>query len=796
MAWKKAAPIGTVRHWEDGDFIKSFEGNLFDSGWIPLKTSPELESIGRECDKLAIEIESMRIPIDGMLWLDREIREFQKVDDEDGPFNPDDFKQYSGFHGSGKYSFRNEFSKRYMNKFIQQANFVTESLMKENERAGGVNKGDDKKIVLHKSEIKHIRDLAKVQFKFVDSYNFTIEQANQLLSIIKRTHTQLKKGFDLDGKDKEVYDANIALANTIDAKYENITVKRALKRKIINDIGVQFSDNWGIRESFKKYADEKYENFVRKFKDQILKDTGKEQEQLFGVKIEEDPSTFYPKLIDKVNTHENKLKKIDLTKHFGKEFIIVDSEGFDQKIKLQKYDDLIDSDEERWKYKIEKEDGTLRTPSDTQLRQIREQIHGESYPFEELLLLRFEAKYGFNFEGSWPAEMLPAVFNFEKLINKIPKGHCITNPELRTFANESYGSHKSYAHYNPRDRKIFLSKELISKAGKYGDLNDAQEFDNVLAHEIGHSVSQRLGRSGNNEYKKFVVACGWSWSQPALKQGLEHSTGDMKDIPREGSQSHLELLTQYAHKSPEEAFAEFYSFYTNNKSEIDNWLDTGDLNHLQRDQKSISQSEHSNTTTEEAYKHFLFGSEDLTKVRKEFTRTKLDFDDHVSVDLVSPHYVRNDHPDVYKKYDTEETKMNLSYHRNNENKEKSFDFHSKVILIKSDDTHYETLDGSNSVPVFKYNKQMMPALTISKEMYNNLVERGCSKHEIIHFCVDNLRDFYLPKQIGNSKTLKGLMYDKKVIPFQKIEKLKGPISQMRNIYNDEKIQKALTVNEI
>lgn len=794
MAWGKKAPTGTIREWADGTFIKSFDGNLFDSGWIPLKTSPELESIGRQCDQLAREIESMRIPVDGMLWLDREIREFQKVSDEEpGPYDPDDFKQYSGFHGSGKYSFRNEFSKRYMNKFLKQAEYVTESLMRENERAGGINQGDMKKIVLHKSEIKAIRDAAKASFKYIDSYNFKIEQANELLSIIKRTHAQLKKGFDLEGKDKEVYDANVALANTIDQKYENITIKRELKRKIINDVAVQFKDNWGIRESFKKYTEEKYENYIRKYKKQILNDTGKEQEELFGVKIEEDPSTFYPKLIQKVNAHEDKINKIDLSKHLGKTFTIIDGEGFETEGKLIRDDSFILDNNS---YRLEREGKYPKYLDDRSKHQIKEQIYGQSYPFEELLLLRFEAKYGFNFEGQWPSSMLPSIFNFEKLINKIPKGHCITNPELKTFANDSYGSNKSYAHYNSRDRKIFLSKDLITKAGKYGELSDSEEFDNVLAHEIGHAVSYRLGRSGNNEYKKFVVACGWSWSQPALKQGLEHATGEDKDIPREGSQSHVELLTSYAHKSPEEAFAEHYSFYTNNKEAIDKWLDSGDNSHIQKSQKSIAKAEFSKLTVKDSYAHFLHMDVDSTKAQKEFTRTKLDFGEHVSVDLVSPHYVRNDHGDAVVPYDTEITREYLRNHRTKDEKEKSFDSHTKAILIKSDDTHYEVVHGSNDVPVFLYNKQMLPAVVISKEAYNNMKERGCSHNEIIHFCINNLKDQPMPRQTGESRSMKGLMYDKKIIPYQKIEKLKSVISQMRSIYNDEKIQKALIANEI
>ena len=73
----KKMPIGTIRHWESGDFIKAHEGSIFSGGWIPLATSPELEEVGRSCDRMAVELLRQKLPINGEKFLDHEIKEFK-----------------------------------------------------------------------------------------------------------------------------------------------------------------------------------------------------------------------------------------------------------------------------------------------------------------------------------------------------------------------------------------------------------------------------------------------------------------------------------------------------------------------------------------------------------------------------------------------------------------------------------------------------------------------------------------------------------------------------------------------
>ncbi len=207
----RRAPVGTIRHWDSrGEVIKAFDGNLFDSGWIDLKTNDEVNSIGIRCDEIVNKILQYKEPFNGEVFLDHEILSFGIDDSGKGPYHPNDFKQYSGFYGTGQYSFRNEFSKRMTNKDIALADHVTSSLLDENSRNGGVNDGDNKHIVLDSQEIKEIRKTARFTFKF-DNDVFNAKQAKELLLIIERTYDQLQQGLDLEGEDKKIYDEQLKI---------------------------------------------------------------------------------------------------------------------------------------------------------------------------------------------------------------------------------------------------------------------------------------------------------------------------------------------------------------------------------------------------------------------------------------------------------------------------------------------------------------------------------------------------------------------------------------------------------
>ena len=117
----KVYPVGTVREWEHkGKVIKAHDGTKLHNGWIALESPDHLKNITKECDVLANMFRSMKTPIDGEVYLDHELKEYKREAGEDcGPYSPDQFKQYEGSFGAGRYSFFNEFAKRFMAKKIQ-----------------------------------------------------------------------------------------------------------------------------------------------------------------------------------------------------------------------------------------------------------------------------------------------------------------------------------------------------------------------------------------------------------------------------------------------------------------------------------------------------------------------------------------------------------------------------------------------------------------------------------------------------------------------------------------------------
>lgn len=88
----KRAPIGTIRHWQNGTVIKAHDGSKFSAGWIPYSTDNGFHDIGNKCDNLANSLRNKKIPISGEKYLDHEINEFEKPEGKEfGPFHASDF---------------------------------------------------------------------------------------------------------------------------------------------------------------------------------------------------------------------------------------------------------------------------------------------------------------------------------------------------------------------------------------------------------------------------------------------------------------------------------------------------------------------------------------------------------------------------------------------------------------------------------------------------------------------------------------------------------------------------------
>jgi hypothetical protein len=692
----KAMPVGTIRQWEQGFVIKASDSTLFSSGWIPLETSPEFEELGSRLDGLARNILNKKIPIDGELYLDHEIEEFQE--DGENIFQPDDFKKYEGFSGAGRYSFRNEFSRRFMARKIALHDAIQAAFEQAND--------SDSKDTLTKEQKAEIRTRVREDFKNNDP-PFTIETANKLGSIVERVHDHLKQGLTFEGKDKEVYEKAVSIIESLPEKYERISVKKKQKKEAIEMINEQFKDNWAVRESFKKKADEEYQDYMRKFRKNIFDDEVEDQQKTFGVKLNAPTEQFYKKLYSTLAKAKNK----------------------------------------------------------------------DDYPFAELLEIRFAVMYQKELVGDWQAEILPAIEIIEKQLHELPSGHFYTNKSLQSIRHSDRSS-EGYAHYNPRDRQIMLSANLTSQSDSlWSKFDGSDHFKNVLLHEIGHAVSMKLGGWNSMNYKQFVKHCGWSWNQDELRHGKYQNTGDNPDQIREGSYSHISLLTKYAHKSPEEAFAEYYSFYATHKKEIDRWFDKGDI-------KALEKSESYKANTKEAgvwdasrkYKlEVQQGIED--KIQKEIKKLNLDKKKFIEMDLISPWELDG------KPYDAPSVR---SWKDNSPHQ-------MPIVVVKCKDKKAQIIssDGENIQMASKIGKQMQACITVKEELYSQLKGKGFTDSEIVQYASHTQDGKSIPTQSSKPESISGLMYDYDIIPVKEILRNELPLRWMRKIYESDELKKAL-----
>jgi 8-oxo-dGTP pyrophosphatase MutT (NUDIX family) len=711
----KAMPVGTIRRWESGEYIKAHDGSVFHNGWIPLSTSTVLEEIGKGLDAIANAMRFHKLPINGEKFLDHEIGEFEKPPGKEfGKYTPDDFKQYEGFAGAGRYSFRNEFSRRFMKPKLDLAEKINDALLIENERQGG-SWNDDRLTPEVKAEIRaRVRAEYKEDAKANNEY-FSVKEAEELAGIVKRTNKQLEQGLNFEGEQKKIYDSAVATADSLPVEYARIGVKRRERDDAMLAVNEAFPDNWGVRESFKFYAENKYSEYIRKYKDRIRQDEAKEQESVFGVALDEDPSTFYPKLYAKLKSNP------------------------------------------------------------------------EKYLFNELINLRFETKYDKQMSGNWDYKMLPAVEQIEYMMLNTPSGHFLTNKDLKAVTQEDYngGNHGGYAWYSSTGRNINLSKALVAESptSQWSRLNHLNEFQSTMAHEIGHAVSNKFGRAHNLKYKEFVVACGWSYSQEELRLGMTATGGD-RDIPRLGSNAHLPLFTEYAHKSPEEAFAEYYSLYHNNKAEIDHWLDHGDSSVLSKTSRTISDSKASTKSVNQMLNKINAPSE-KHEINRLLNNIHLDPHEHVSVELISPWEaspVESERKNYAPFHVGSELRMSKGFTN-------VFDI-NPVVSVK-DHNHYDILEGINRQVTAKYTKRMLPSVSISKELHSALSSRGYSDEAISNYAINVVGNQPVPLQSSAPRKVTGVDYRNKIVTVDQLKANENMLRKMRAVYGSDELKKAI-----
>jgi hypothetical protein len=765
-------PVGTIRHWESGDVIKAHNPTPpYSGGWITLKTSSKFDGIGRECDMHARDVLNYKEPINGELCLDHEIDTFGER--EGGQFfSKDNFKQYEGFYGAGRYSFRNEFSRLFMKNDMALQEAIHQAYVSTNEDHGGDKDHD----VLSAEDKKQIRDVVKSQFKSTPTV-ITEEKALQLLAIVKRTQKQVEEGLDFkDPALQKVYDDFKKVADSLPETYELMSKKRVQKFEAVDSIETHFADNWGVRESCKNYIQKRFDEYVKKYADRISKDSLEEQIAQFGVSMDMPPDEFYSKIYVKAANQSYDY----LEKYAGKEITLLNY-GTPMRVKVF------------WGEQDYKKVLLFERPGDKKHMDLINWLNGQSYKlspeydemnngFKDLIYLRFIKKYGKTVEGDWALEHLPAIHNLENLINELPAGHFKTNEWLSMITNQDYngGDRGGYAWYSAAENRINLSAKCVERSTIWGVLKNPTEFKSTLLHEIGHAVDKKIGGNQFYNYKKFVVDCGWTYASPELRAGMS-ATGEAKSIPRSGSNASTRLISNYASKSPSEAFAEYYSFYNLNKQAFDKFFETHDRKFLQSASKTIAQS----VSSEQTIDHMLPNRVGMATL--EHYNLYKTLRDQLS-DRGKTHTITLNSP--WHTSLSAEEKRKLKTHVIKLRKDYSINSMPPVIVVKNGaDRH--CIDGGTRLEVAKMNKQLVPSIEISKEQYYGLKEHGLKDEEIANCIYTQHANEFVPKQIAPAVEIRGLIYDDALIPLDVILENHDGLKTMQGICASKELEKAL-----
>ena len=828
-------PVGTQREWSGGQrVIKTHDNTIFDdvcSAWMNLPTIPQtfLDKF-RKCDVVGKKIFSYKEPVEGELWLDYQ---FEKFETSSGKtFTGEQFKQYSRFQkGTYGFQFYTELSKRFLQDKIDLNAKIAEALVEANEskrkskQASGETV-EDKPIILTKEEINEIKKDVRDNFKFDDSQKLTLQDTDDILNKLIEINKFLEQGENFDGEQKEVYDkAKVLFEELKTGKYRNIIGVKEDIVAMLDKMNITFKENWGIRESYRKKLLNALNEYISKYKKNIEEDELENFNKQLGIDLYSPIDEFYTAL-----KKSSLFAPIDVLdkKYIGKYIQSPSSYAskYDDYVLLgvrevEKSDDDV-SREFSISYKKlfsnidDEEDFDITTVSEKELQSIIRAKQTDISSLDIPMKLRFNRLYGKELDGEWDENDLTLLETFEKLINYLPSGHILTNNQLYKIEKQSYFSgDNSYAHYNNSSRKIFFSSNALKKSDiGLTDLHNGNEIASVLTHEVGHSVSAKLNRRDSMEYRKFVVECGWTWEQfhhVDKKRGIDRSnnfiaTGSDPDIKRHGTKADVPLITDYAGKSPEEAFAEYYSFYSQYKHEIDLFL-KGDV-------KSLERHEGFNLIeTEKSYGDFLkekkvvsLHKETLEQIqstrlaiKNALQNNNRDLEQHLKIDIVDPYYektldkLREEH--VHPSLIITEKRPNNTYYSDNYgNPNPVFTVFNSITgkhdIINTDETKDKQVHFAN-----KYLRRLSPTYSISNDCYNYLQSKGYSISQIKDFVLSEVADKKIPKvkevKENVASTFKGLKYRTDVIPASKLQKMSGIFKQMKNIWESDALRKAL-----
>ena len=807
----RKAPVGTQNYWEStgATMIKTHDNTIFDdiiSPWIPLPQTEEhwLQRF-RELDRKASYILTYKEPVEGELWLDKEISEFKTSSGK--TFSPSDLKQFKSFGGGlAGYSFTEELIKRReWNRINLQAK-IAEALVEanENKKYEGAKRGesfdDTQKTFLTKDEIKEIKEQVKTNYKEDTSQHISKEDVDEIQKLLDRVLGYLERGENFEGDQAAVYEEGKALINRLlNGEYNPLSEIRVITREYLQKMDKVFKDAWGVRESYRKKLDSSFTKYISRFRTQIEKEELEVFKQVVGVDLYAPTDEFYgaiakSKIFEEVNLEdyigkmvphpENKYKDVLFERYEDGKMYFVDETATT----------TVDTDYPNNDNYIGKEQN-LRVSQDTLQSLISQREIGSE--LEIPLKLRFTKLYDKDIQGDFNRGDLTLLRTFEKIGQYLPSGHLLTNPMLRRLRKETYfqNGDNSYAHYQNNKREIYVSNQA-AKSNQLGivDLNRGEELASVLVHEVGHALSERLGRRDSMAYKKFVAECGWTWEQFKLGNRTTNyiATGGQQDIKRHGSKSNVPLITEYSGKSPEEAFAEYYSFYSQYKKHIDKFLTTGNKTHLEKD--TIVKIDKS----PKDFSHYSQGMwEDSERLKTVvgidaiLTESKRDLKSHIKVTVIDPYL---DNLEVTKEKHVPTGKIVYNKSERSKNREvpqpvfSIFDaFTGKQDIVNEEGTNDSSVHFAN-----KYLRRVSPTFSISKECYKLLKDKGFSHRQIRDYTLDKVRDEKIPivKNIDEGEK-KGLKYRSDFVDANNLEKMTGIFRSMKGIWESEELQKAL-----
>lgn len=785
------APVGTQRFWESTGqtWIKTHDNTIFDnnvSPWIPRPSIPRtFQELFDALDIKGRKIVAFKDPVDGDLWL---TKEFENFETQSGKrFRASDFKQYSKFDKrAAQYSFDSELTKRLIDDKIKLNEKIADSLVELNYRRKTelLREGEDvgeKLHVLTDEEIKNTKIYIRDNFKF-DDEKLTLEDVHEIDQILTRVLKYLEQGENFEGDQEKVFnDCKKVLDELKNGPYVNISTVRDVFSETLTKLNTTFEDNWGIRESFRRKLEDAFSDYVSKYKKLIETDEFESFKAKLGVSIYAEQNEFYGAI-----RNSDFFKPVRPSNYIGKTIPDPDNKYLNVT--------LLDYNFEKGRVLVKRNSGEEETIyiSQSKLEGLIRQRELNLPDIDIPLKLRLAEKFHKDLKGTFTIDDLTVVETFERINNFLPEGHALNNQMFTAIRKQdSFDSDNSYAHYSSSDREIYLSSKCMSQADiGVVDIHSGKEIASTLIHEIGHAVSTKLGRRGSIDYRKFTVECGWSWEQFQIGQRDQNfiATGSDPDIRRLGTKSDRKLITDYAGKSPEEAFAEYYSVYSQYKARIDSYLETGKTSFLEKD-RSLKVD-----LSKKHFREFQKSEGDglvRQSMRAVLTDQNRNLSDHIRVDAIDPY---NHKMESVSEKDV--LPAQIAYHKRDgvSNKKEPqpvftvFDYHTgNYDLIK--DQNDAAIHYSN-----KYLRRNTPTFSISKECYNLLSEKGFDYGQIKDFVLHSVKDEKIPDVLGNHKKdnlVIGLNYRGRVIPKDTLHSGRDIFTQMKKIWESDDLRKAL-----